>query len=650
LLEHLLKKNTVDKEVQYVKKRQRELKKIEDNIEAISPLDILNEEQYNSATSKNKNNLVIASAGTGKTSTIIGRVFYLIKEKKYLPEEIILLTFTNKAGVEMKERLLKYFEKSIVEKIFAGTFHSYGKMLFERSSEQKYKLILENEIKTMFTDIYHSNINNYSIEAEKCLKPNTILQYYNLAKNIMSITDDSFFYDYLKNNIKIQDEQYIEFYCDIATIYEEDKRKYRLVDFTNYLEFLMNYFIENECNLKEIIVDEYQDTNKLQNDILNNMVKASENVSLFCVGDYDQSIYSFNGSNIKIIEEFPKKFLNSKVLFLEKNYRSSPSILKLSEKLISKNTRIFDKKLIPMIKKEYAEPCYYSFDYDHEEHNYIVNTILKSSYDLNDIAILFRGNKSGDDIELSLLANDIPTDRKDKSNFLQSKEAQFFLSFIKLKKELDIFSIINIFYSILSYNKAKRLYQDIKNTGNGFYSNESLQYISRRVASSHKISVDDFIDLINKLKNTNSPKQAFEIIYNSNYFNDSIQYSEKPISDKIINAMRSVFSNNNTFEKILLKENLSAGEDDKYGVKLMTVHASKGLEFKKVFIIHLSNEKFPNKKLISLGGSLEEERRLMYVAITRAKEVLYMTSSHKYGKNLHTNSIFIEECGIKKGN
>jgi len=648
MLKHLLAKNTVDKESQYIKKRQRELKKLEDTIEAISPLDILNEEQFDSATSKNKNNLVIASAGTGKTSTIIGRVFYLIEEKKYLPEDIILLTFTNKAGVEMKERLLKYFEKSTVEKIFAGTFHSYGKMLFERSSKQKYKLILENEIRTMFTDIYYSNINNYSIEAEKCLKPNTILQYYNLAKNIMSITDDSFFYDYLKNNIKIQDEQYIEFYCDIVAIYEEDKKKYHLVDFTNYLEFLMNYFIKNECNLKEIIVDEYQDTNNLQNDILNNMVKASENISLFCVGDYDQSIYSFNGSNIKIIEEFPEKFLDTKVLFLEKNYRSSPSILKLSEKLISKNTRIFDKKLTPMIKKEYVEPCHYSFYYDHEEHNYIVDTILKSSYDLNDIAILFRGNKSGDDIELSLLTNDIPTDRKDKSNFLQSKEAQFFLSFVKLKRELDIFSIIKIFYGILSYNKAKRLYQDIKNTGNGFYSNDSLQYIERRLASNYDINVNDFIDLINKLKNTNSPKQAFEIIYNSNYFNNSIQSLEKPISDKIINAMRSVFSNNNTFEQILLKENLSAGEDDKYGVKLMTVHASKGLEFKKVFIIHLSNEKFPNKKLISLGGSLEEERRLMYVAITRAKEVLYMTSSDKYGKITHTNSIFIDECGVKK--
>jgi ATP-dependent DNA helicase UvrD/PcrA len=650
LLDHLLNRSVADKEHNHTKKKENSRKKLEAEICNISPIEILNEDQYLSATSVSENNLVIASAGTGKTSTIIGRVYYLITEKKYNPEDIILLTFTSKAGSEMLERLLNYFDKNTVDKIFAGTFHSYGKMLFEKRFGTKYKLIQDDSIDRIFKNLYWDNIEKYSLDSDECIAPSTVSSHYALFRNKSSVNNKDGFYNYLVE--KEMDEKQADFYADVGVLYKEEKKKYHLIDFTDYLEYLRHIFAESKSNFKEIIVDEYQDTNKLQNDILFNVTQNSK-VSLFCVGDFDQSIYSFNGSDITVMSNFPIKYKGAEVLFLKKNYRSSRLILNIAEKLIGNNLRIFDKELVPMIEKEFSKPKSHIFRDSNEEHEFIINEIMNSDYDLNDIAILFRGNKSGDYIELELLENDIAVDRQDKSNYLQSKEAQLFLSFMKLKSKPNVLDLYSAFYGLVSDSSAKMVYHQMMDEGRGgFYrglSSHSLQNSLVKIQASSGL-MSAFIDVARRVNTVHSPIEVYNIIKGSDYFNSFVQNSQKKqypnISSKSLSALKRIIEYNNTFSKILIKETLAKSGDEKYGVKLMTVHASKGLEFKKVFVIHLTDKRFPNQKLMTSGGSIEEERRLMYVAITRAKEVLHFTSSKRYGKSDEKPSRFIEECGL----
>ena len=653
MLSHLLNKNidTVSKEKQYDSRRKEEQKKLLDdaNKKFISPLEILNKEQYASATSTSSNNLVIASAGTGKTSTIIGRVYYLITEKKFKPDEIILLTFTSKAGQEMLERLLKYFDRKTVDKIFAGTFHSYAKSILEKNNKEKKKLLSDNDISRIMKNIYWNLINQTSLEAEKCIAPSTIAEYYSLYRNTFSVKNPILFDEFLISLKKDITAIQAGFYADVASLYEEEKNKYNLVDFTDFLEFLRDLSKKRPLDFKEVIVDEYQDTNRLQNDILYNFSTITS-ASLFCVGDFDQSIYGFNGSDVNVMSEFPEIYKCS-VLFLEKNYRSCKPILDLAERLISINPRIFNKKLVPMVQKTFQEPTFEYFKDSRDEHSFIVETISESSYDYNDIAILYRSNKSGDLIEMELLENDIPVDRQDKSNFLQTSEAQLFLSFIKLMKSPNVIDFYNSIYGVFSDDISKKMFNLFIQEGRGdFYKSVSSNFLKNSILklSTDKGKIESFLTLVRKISFAKTPLDVYNIILSSEYFSIYISKSENKkypaLTTKKIDVLKTIFSNNNDFKKILIKESLSSSSnEDKYGVKLLTAHASKGLEFKKVFIIHLTDIKFPNQKLLT---SVEEERRLMYVAITRAKEVLYLTASRRYGTKDEKPSRFLQECGL----
>ncbi len=645
MLEHLLNNTADKKEVAHKKKRENNLEKLHSKKTTISPLETLNEEQLESATTNSENNLVIASAGTGKTSTIIGRVYFLIKEKNIKPKNIILLTFTNKAGKEMLERLLKYFNKEDVEKIFAGTFHAFGKRLMDKHIKGKYKLMQDLDITNLATTIYDNLISNYGVEPEKCIAPSTLMSLYSLYRNITGNKKKNKFYDYLITE-KSMESQYANFYADVVGKYIEDKKKYGLIDFTDYIDYIKSYYKENKNEIQEIIVDEYQDTNKIQNDALKSMKNAS-GASLFCVGDFDQSIYAFNGSSVGVMQEFVENYRNSKVLFLKKNYRSSKSILNIAEKVIQNNERIFNKELIPMVNKDWGKPKAYGFQTIDEEENFIVETIQKTNYDINDIAILFRSNSSGDSIELALLANDIAVDRLDKSNFMQSPQAKFFMSFVKLKQHSNIVEAYNSLYGATYHKNVKIIYDTyIKEGRNQFYQGVASNVLTNLINSLDKEGeLKSFLALTRHLKLANTPKEFFDKIEKSKFFNNYIKNIEShkypQFSDKAISALKTIFHSSDSFKALLIRERISESEEGKYGVKLMTVHSSKGLEFKKVFIINLSAKRFPSQRLTT---SIEEERRLMYVAITRAKEKLLFTYSFK--KKDTKPSLFIKETGI----
>ena len=345
MLSHLLNKSSTEKEKSFSQKNKKIVFDEKKNV--ISPLESLNDEQYKAATSNLNNAIVIASAGTGKTSTIIARVYYLINTKKIPPQQIVLLTFTSKAGKEMLERLGRYFPQDIVDKIFAGTFHSYGKKILD-SLPIKHQLIDDKKINFMLISLYQELSVKFGItlnpdsDDEKVMSTKKLVSHFGYYTNTITDTLEHPFAEWLEQkNDKLK--PMVNFYDEVISNYIEEKKRYKLVDFTDYLLFLGTHFKNNKISLGEIIVDEYQDTNALQNEVLKSMVESSK-ASLFCVGDYDQSIYSFNGSDIGIIASFKDRYPDTAILSLNKNYRSVPSILGLAEKIITKNLRIYPKQ------------------------------------------------------------------------------------------------------------------------------------------------------------------------------------------------------------------------------------------------------------------------------------------------------------------
>ena len=645
LLEEFLNNTNEKKIMAHKEKTSNEIKQLQTSIASISPLETLNEEQFSSATSKHQNNLVIASAGTGKTSTIIARVYFLIKEKNIPPENIVLLTFTNKAGKEMLQRLLRYFDNSIVSKLFAGTFHAYGKRLLNLDGKKKSKLMKEADITNIVTTIYFNLFKEYNLDYSKCIAPSSLVTKYFYYRNVSSRNDkDGFLKHLIEDEI---DAEYADFYSNVMQRYKLDKEKYSLIDFTDYIDNIIYYYNNNKSNINEIIVDEYQDTNYLQNNALLSMIKAGD-TSLFCVGDFDQSIYAFNGSDINIIKNMPNIYDNVHVHFLNKNYRSTKAILDVANNVIKRNTRIFDKELFAMTRGIGEEPEVYQFEDLASEETFIVDDIKRSSYDINDIAILYRSNGSGDSIELALLEQDVMVNRTDKQDFMQSFQMQFFLSFLKLKNHPNIVDFHNI-ANVLSKHEIKYLYDIIIKEGKGdFYGGITttlLNILKEDRSKNEKLKL--LLDLIKQLKSFSSPKIIFNCILNSSFFTKYMEFNDEAdeirFSDKMINAIKTLFYNAKDIKSLLLRENFSKEEDDKCGVKLMTVHSSKGLEFKKVFVINLSANKFPSKRLAT---SIEEERRLMYVAITRAKEVLTLTYSFKKKDNKPSPFIKETKCSV----
>jgi len=702
LLSDILNKATSQSRLEenFKDKSDRETKK--KRFSQIEPTEKLNDEQYKACFSEEKRNIVIASAGTGKTSTIIARVYNLIKNKNIEPSKIILLTFTSKAGKEMLERLKFYFSDEIVSQIFAGTFHSFGKKQMENFEKKHPALLSDKNIQKLLYSLYQKFSQSYSVDSKDSkINPSTLLQKYNFFRNKQGSKDLNIFLSFLIEEYKekIEELEY-DFYIRVIEEYEIEKERHNLVDFTDYLIFLTKHK-RLKGAYEEVIVDEYQDSNKLQNLIISNLI--TDNTSLFCVGDYDQSIYSFNGSDINFILNFPNMYKNAKILYLNKNYRSSPSIIKLSEKVIANNPRYFEKSIQAMVKNNPYTPEHKRFARGFEELQFIANEISSLKYDINDIAIIYRSNVVGDRIENILLEHKIPVDRKDNKNFLMAQDIQFFLSVIKfsLVKNVDLFVFFDIFaYSDIKEKDIKNIYEIAKILGNGDLKrgifNPDLSLVkklpkSQQDAYKHKTpfqnnskfkklgdsknifqisrvtNIDNFLTVITMLHSTitlKTPYQIIEAIEKSYFYknvilkklakkraffvdDETVQTAEKFYMSRV-EILKGIAKENNSVKDIITKEKLSniSSDEEKHGVKLLTAHASKGLEYKVVFISHLSDIKFPNKKLVDSGGSIEEERRLMYVAITRAKEKLYLLSSNIYTNKTEKPSRFLREAGF----
>ncbi len=670
------------------------------------PLSKLNKEQYQAATAPFGHNLIIASAGTGKTSTIVGRIAYLL-QNGIKPDEILLLTFTNKAANEMKERIVKVFENA--KNIEAGTFHSVSYRWLKKLNK---KIVLKTpkDMKILFKSIYDKRDFNRLGYEEKPYSANYLFDIYSLFLN----SNSNSFEEWLLKRAPTQ-EEYILIYEDIFEEYEEIKKKHNLVDF-NSLLLRMIEELENgiENPFKEVLVDEYQDTNPLQN----RLIEALKQNSLFCVGDYDQSIYAFNGADINIISTFDKRYEDARIFTLKKNYRSYGEILDVANKVIKNNPRIYPKSLEVTrgYSGEYPKLLMYADTF--EEYRDIANRILTSTTQRDEIAILFRNNSSADAIEAMLREKGIECKRKGGVGFFESREIKVtldILSFLINPKDImafihifeyakgigssiasDIFEALNILgdgnviKGFLNPDTSKKVFQKKKTSYQLGLFDDFIQlgsiakfkdlgfeeeFLSNPVLKHPKLSIEgaeflyDFYKFLKKTKRFKNPNSIFNELINSSLLQKIILYLAKERSkDKNGKIQQELFEENtekiknkikilgnllkryDELEKFINAMVLGASEmSEGRGVNLLTVHASKGLEFSEVYIVDMMEGRFPNIKLSKPAGGIEEERRLFYVAVTRAKDKLYFAFAKRDRiKNIeYEPSRFLIEAGYK---
>jgi len=423
------------------------------------PLSRLNNEQLQAAKAPFGHNLIIASAGTGKTSTIVGRIGYLLKEG-LKPEEILLLTFTNKAAAEMVERVAGYFSKEIAVRIEAGTFHAVSYRWLKKMDRQ---IILKqpSELKTLFRSIYdkrqfhHLGVDNQHFSA------NFLYDLYSLYQN--ATMED---FDGWLNRRHEGHEPFIEIYLDIIREFEETKESYGFVNFNDLLILMREAVKETQLPFKEVLIDEYQDTNELQG----SMIDAMEPPSLFCVGDYDQSIYAFNGANIHIIGSFTKKFADAKVFTLTKNYRSTAPILSLANRVIEHNERIYPKQLEVVRQGNAQMPKLLIFDNLLQQYETIAHMIRRSRTPHKEIAIIFRNNASADGVEAMLRDQGVACKRKGGRSFFDAKEVKAVLDIATLiANPKDMMAFIHIFEYAKGIGSAtaKELFEGLMALGEG---------------------------------------------------------------------------------------------------------------------------------------------------------------------------------------
>ena len=670
------------------------------------PLSSLNDDQRNAATAALGHNLIIASAGTGKTSTIVGRIAHLL-HSGVEPSKILLLTFTNKAAGEMTARLERYFPKKVVSKIEAGTFHAVS---YRWLKELHPNLALKqpSELKTLFRSIYEKrNFERMNLPIAP-FSATYLYEMYSLYQNASLESFDVWFLEKYPDH-----EMLMDAYMDIAQEFEQEKLDYGFASFNDLLLRIKTHLQTHTIYYEEVLVDEYQDTNTLQGALIDELKPHS----LFCVGDYDQSIYAFNGANIENIATYSKRYPKSKVFTLKTNYRSTAPILSLANRVIERNERIYPKKLEVGRHGKTHPPRLLMYNDLFEQYKSIADTIKHTHVPNEQIAVIFRNNSSADGIEACLREVGIPCKRKGGTSFFDAKEIKFLLDLLSLMvNPKDMMAFIHVFEYASGVGSAlsKEFFQCFIHFGNGSFiqgvlypqvydlpklnPNKNVQLglfdddheIGSATRFKHlelhndiythpllkhpKIIQDgvkffkNFYDLMHIVKNETNPAKILALMINSTLYEGIIEMlsiqrgrlksgevdnEKKKLSrERIERKAKLLLDLSRQYKELRRFVNamvLGGGElSEGEGVNLLTVHASKGLEFPEVFVVDLVDGRFPNRKMMS---SIEEERRLFYVAVTRAMDKLYLSLA-KYDrvkKIDYKPSQFLHEAGLIKG-
>lgn len=569
--------------------------------------------------------LVVAGAGSGKTRVLTLRVAYLVKEIGIPEDRILAVTFTNKAADEMKERLSRYID---VKKLSVGTFHSFALRIVRENlgnltvyDEDDTKAILEPICKDL----------GYSVKEIK----NAISRYKNTGK-IPENLDEGVF-------------------SSILEVYQDKLKKANALDFDDIL-IRANEVLEDENIRKKysqklyyILVDEYQDTNPLQHKILVKIAGNPEHRRVFVVGDEDQAIYSFRGADYTIFLNFQRDFPNTLILKLERNYRSTQKILDLANNLIRYNHNRREKFLFTD-RKTGPEPIYKCFNTPEEEADWVAKEILSKGFKPEDVMVLYRANYISRVFEQAMVRYGIPYKIIGDVGFFQRKEIKDILSFLRVAlNPKDFVSLRRSMLLVegLGENTVNRVIMEIE-AGKSW---EDIKNISRfRLGK-----ISEYFSLLKDLKNEPPREAVQKVIDFLNYYEYLRRFDPEKYEDRIenveelLNMAYTYQSEGKGLEEFLYAVSLLSSADTKEGnaVSLMTVHSAKGLERDVVFVVGLEDGTFPHYKSLEEGNE-DEERRLCYVAITRAKTYLYLTHAKIRGYNRHSlkPSRFLEEMGI----
>ena len=619
----------------------------------IMNLEYLNDRQKEAVLYGDGPLLILAGAGSGKTSVLTKRVAYLIKERNVSPKNIVAITFTNKAAKEMKERIIKEVGKEGYD-IQISTFHSFGLRIIKENYE---KLGYEKNFTIIDSDdsltVVKKILKEMGIDPTR-FNPKFIKNQISSCKNEM-VTPEKY-----KNlvNDELSDITY-----KVYKKYQDTLLRNNSLDFDDLLikpiELFNKYkeVLENYQELfKYVFIDEYQDTNEAQY-ILSKMISAKYK-NICVVGDDAQSIYSWRGANFKNILNFEKDYKNAKVILLEQNYRSTKTILNAANSVIKNNINKKDKNL--WTDNSLGEKIKYVRTNDEkDEASYVtreIRNLVNNGVSLDDIAVLYRTNAQSRTIEEGFLNSNIPYKIVGAFAFYSRKEIKDLLAYLKLiyntKDDVSLMRIINYPKRKIGAKTIENLSMDAVLNGTSMFdvisSGKELEFkklILEMKEKSEVLSLTETIDMVldkSGIKSELESEHSLEADIRLENLNEFKSITKTFEEESGIASLEDFLN-----EVSLVSDVNDQKNDNSPKVTLMTIHAVKGLEYKYVFVIGMEENIFPHVNSCEEDGGIEEERRLCYVAITRAKEKLYLVNALRrmlYGKtSVNMPSRFINE-------
>jgi DNA helicase-2/ATP-dependent DNA helicase PcrA len=605
-------------------------------------LENLNKEQTEAVLSTEGPNLVVAGAGSGKTRVLTTRLAYIINEKKAWPNQILCVTFTNKAAKEMQNRVMNYVKGKSNSVPWLGTFHSISVKFLRRHAEalgfkSNFTILDTDDQKKLIRKICKAE----ELDAKK-YSPQLIMSFIDKWKNKGLLPDDI-------NSSKFNSlEKPI---LKVYKIYQNKCRDLNALDFGDLILYCVKLFEDHKdiCkiyknNFKYILVDEYQDTNFIQNKWLHLLV--NENRNICCVGDDDQSIYSWRGAEIKNFLTFDKIYENCKVFKLEQNYRSTKNILETASVLISNNTNRVGKKLWSSSQQGELVKlnCYRNGKEEAQGVCDIIEHKLKKKYSLNNVSILVRAIYQTREFEERFLKVGIGYRVLGGTKFYERAEIKDAVSYLRIinQKYDDLAlervigvpkrgvgeSTLNQIYSFGSKNKLCLEDSIIKIL--------ELNQFKPRI----KTSLSQLLSMINKWREdfkTNKHYDLLKLVLDESGYSQMLK-NKKDLENEnrlenvkeLLRAMQDYDNLESFLEHVALATSIDQ-EWDGEKINLMTMHAAKGLEFDVVFLPGWEEGLFPHQKSLEEKGdfALEEERRLAYVGITRAKKEAFLSFAMK---------------------
>ena len=617
-------------------------------------LEQLNDKQKEAVLYNEGPLLIIAGAGAGKTKTLTTKIAFLIEEKNVNPRNILAITFTNKAAKEMKDRLYMQIG-SLSKELQVSTFHSFGLKLLRENYEtlgyDKNFVIMDSDdsltvVKKILKDA------NYD---PKVYNPKAIRNKISSCKNEMMTPE-------IYDKYAVSDYEKV-----IKEVYEKYERKLHMnnsVDFDDLLLLPIQLFKKNPDILDKyqelyqyILIDEYQDTNEAQY-ILTKLLSA-KNRKITCVGDDSQSIYSFRGANYKNILNFEKDYKDAKTILLEQNYRSTSNILDAANQVIKNNKMRKDKNLWTSRGEGEKIKYYRSFN-ERDEAQYVIRKIkemVNRGIEYKDMAVLYRTNAQSRVLEEEMLKENFPYKVIGSFYFYSRKEIKDLIAYLRLihnsKDNISLLRVINTPKRGIGLKTIENLTLKADTEGISIYeaidSGKELEFknlIERLKEVSQNLTLTELID---KVLDSSGLKQELESEGSLEAEVRLENLEEFKSITKSFEEREGLISLEDFLLEISLISDVEEYKDDPNRISLMTVHSVKGLEFDRVFVVGMEEGIFPHMNSLMENSEIEEERRLCYVAITRAKEELHLINARRrtlFGKEqANPVSRFISEIG-----